>query len=92
MRKLFARVESLEMTRGHYVERAESPRAYREFFKQTFGPVVGVYASLAEEPGRAAALDHDFLEFATRTNSGPPEGPAEYRYQYLLVVARKRAA
>ena len=23
-------------------------------------------------------------------DSGPPGGPAEYRYEYLLVVARKR--
>jgi ubiquinone/menaquinone biosynthesis C-methylase UbiE len=93
VRELFGdRVESLEMTRRHYVERADSPRDYRELFKQTFGPVVGICASLAEEPERAAALDRDFLEFATGANSGPPEGPAEYRYEYLLVVARKRAA
>jgi len=86
------RVESLEMTRGHYVERAATPRDYRELFKQTFGPVVGVYASLTDQPERAAALDRDFLEFATRANDGPPGGPAEYRYEYLLVVARRRAA
>jgi ubiquinone/menaquinone biosynthesis C-methylase UbiE len=93
VRELFGdRVESLEMTRRHYVERADSARDYRELFKQTFGPVVGVYASLAEEPERAEALDRDFLEFATRANSGPPEGPAEYRYEYLLVVARKRSS
>jgi ubiquinone/menaquinone biosynthesis C-methylase UbiE len=93
VRGLFGdRVESLEMTRMQYVERADSPRGYRELFKQTFGPVVGIYASLADEPERAAALDRDFLAFATRANSGPPEGPAEYRYEYLLVVARRRAA
>src|SRR5919109_3383755 len=93
LRELFGgRVESLEMTRRHYVETATSPHDYRELFKLTFGPVVGIYASLADEPERAAALDRDFLEFATRTNSGSPEGPAEYRYEYLLVVARKRAS
>ena len=93
VRELFGdRVESLEMTRMQYVERADSPRGYRELFKETFGPVVGIYASLADEPERAAALDRDFLEFATRANSGPPGGPAEYRYEYLLVVARRRAA
>ena len=93
VRELFGdRVESLEMTRRHYVERAASPRDYREFFKQTFGPVVGIYASLAEEPERAAALDRDFLDFATRANSGPSEASAKYRYEYLLVVAHRRAA
>ena len=85
-------VASLAMTRHHYVETADSPLDYRELFKQTFGPVVATYASLVEEPERAAALDRDFLEFATRANSGPPGGPAEYRYEYLLVLARRRAA
>jgi ubiquinone/menaquinone biosynthesis C-methylase UbiE len=93
IRELFGdRVETLEMTRRHYVERASSPRDYRELFKEAFGPVVAIYASLAEEPERAAALDRDFLEFATRANSGPPAGPAGYRYEYLLVVARRRGA
>jgi ubiquinone/menaquinone biosynthesis C-methylase UbiE len=93
VRDLFGdRIESLEMTRSEYVERAHNARDYRELFKQTFGPVVAIYQGLAEEPERAAALDRDFLGFATRANSGPPEGPAEYRYEYLLVVARKRAA
>ena len=93
VRKLFGdRLESLEMSRGHYVEKADGPRDYRELFKQTFGPVVGIYASLGEEPERVAALDRSLLEFAARTNSGSPEGPAEYRYEYLLVVARRRTA
>ena len=91
MRELFGDRVSLEMTRRHYVERADSPRDYREFFKQTFGPVAGLYASLAEESERAAALDRGFLEFATRANSGPSEGPAEYRYEYLLVIAHRTA-
>lgn len=50
---------------------------------------MAIYASLADQQ-RAAALDRDFLEFATRSNRGAPEGPAEYHYEYLLVVARKR--
>jgi 2-polyprenyl-6-hydroxyphenyl methylase/3-demethylubiquinone-9 3-methyltransferase len=84
------RVESLEMSRGEYVERAGSPRDYLEFFKETFGPVVTIYASLADRPDRAAALDRDLLEFVTRSNRGAPEGPAQYPYEYLLVVAHKR--
>ena len=92
VRELFGdRVEQLELTRGEYVERAASPRAYCDFFKETFGPVVAVYASLAAEPERAAELDREFLEFATRANEARPGGPAEYRYEYLLAVARKRA-
>ena len=93
VRELFGDgLESLEITRKEYVERADSPSAYCEFCKATFGPVIAIYASLADEPEKAAALDRDFLEFATRANQGPPEGPAELHYEYLLVVARKRGA
>jgi ubiquinone/menaquinone biosynthesis C-methylase UbiE len=91
VRGLFGdRLESLEMTRGEYIERAENPRDYLELFKQTFGPVVAIYASLTDQPDRLAALDSDLLEFATRSNLGEADGPAEYHYEYLLVVARKR--
>ena len=92
VRRLFGeRVESLEMTRGEYIERADTPHAYREFFKETFGPVVATYAALADQPDRLEALDRDFLEFATRCNRGAPDGPAEYPYEYLSIVAVKRA-
>jgi ubiquinone/menaquinone biosynthesis C-methylase UbiE len=92
VRELFGeRVEFLELTRREYAERAASPREYVELVKQTFGPTVAIYQSLAEQPERSAALDHDFLEFANRTNSGPAEGPAEYRYEYLLVIDRRAA-
>ena len=90
-RELFAdRVDSLEMSRRHYVERADRPRDYREFFKQTFGPVIATYTGLVDDPDRAGSLDRDFLDFATRANSAQSDGAAEYRYEYLLVVARSR--
>jgi ubiquinone/menaquinone biosynthesis C-methylase UbiE len=91
VRELFGdRVEALELTRREYTERAASPRDYCDLFRETFGPVAGMYASLADQPDRLAALDRDFLDFATRANTGPPGGAAEYPYEYLLVVARKR--
>ena len=91
VRRLFGDgVASLAATRRTYVERAASPEAYAAFVKSTFGPVIAVYAGLAGEPARAAALDRDFLDFATRRNGGPPGGPAEYTYEYLLAVACKR--
>jgi len=92
VRKLFGpRIASLEMTRREYIERAVSPRAYLDLFKQTFGPMVAIYTSLAGQPDRTAALDRDFLEFVGRSNRGMPEGPVQIPYEYLLVVARKRA-
>jgi ubiquinone/menaquinone biosynthesis C-methylase UbiE len=91
IRGLFGdRVDALELTRREYVETAPTPRDYRELFKETFGPAVAIYAGLADRPDRAAALDSEFLEFAMRSNRGTPDGPAEYHYEYLLVVARKR--
>jgi ubiquinone/menaquinone biosynthesis C-methylase UbiE len=91
VRELFGdRVDALELTRREYVERATSPVEYRQLFKETFGPLIAIEASLAGQPERADALDRDFLDFAKRSNRGAPDGPAEYHYGYLLVVARKR--
>jgi ubiquinone/menaquinone biosynthesis C-methylase UbiE len=93
VRELFGdRVASLRLSRQAYVERAPTPRDYRDFFKQTFGPAVAIYASLAAQPESVAALDREFLDFTARANTGAAGGPAEYRYEYLLVVARKAGA
>ena len=93
VRELFgARVEQLEMTRHDYVERVPGgPQAYCEYYKQTFGPVIATYSGLTD-PGERAELDRRFLDFAMRANEGPPGGPAELRFDYLLVVARTRGA
>ncbi len=93
VRRLFGdRVDSLELTRRSYVERSPGDaRDYVAFFEETFGPMVALRGLLAEDPGRLAALDEDFRAFAESANSGPPDGPAEYEYEYLLVVARTRS-
>ena len=91
VRELFGdRVASLELTRRTYVERSPSPEAYVELFRTTFGPIVALREHLASDQERAAQLDRELDEFATRFNRGAPAGPAEYPYDYLLVVARKR--
>ena len=91
VRQLFGdRVDTLELSRREYVERAATPAAYVELVQQTFGPVIGLRAFLAGVPDRLAAFDRDFLEFATRANRGRPDGPAALCYEYLLVVARTR--
>lgn len=91
VRELFGdRVESLEMSERTYTERAATPQEYVDVYKQTFGPVVSVYEALQGQPDRAARLDREFLDFAHRANRGAPDGLAEYPYEYMLVVARKR--
>jgi len=79
---------SLDMRRDTYVEVLPGgPAGYCDYYKRTFGPVIATYAGLSD-PGERAALDRAFLEFATRANEGPPDGPAELRYEYLLIVGR----
>jgi ubiquinone/menaquinone biosynthesis C-methylase UbiE len=89
VRQLFGdHVESLEIKERMYTERAASPQAYVDLYKDTFGPVVATYEALRDQPERAASLDREFLEFAQRANRGAPSSWAEYPYEYLLVVAR----
>jgi hypothetical protein len=38
-----------------------------------------------------AALDRDFTEYTEHADRGPAGGPAEYHYEYLLVVGRTLA-
>ncbi len=94
VRELFGdRAVELKLTRSHYVESsAGGPGDYVALYKRTFGPVVAIYETLADQPKRAGALDRAFLAFAERENRGQPGGPAEYPYEYLLVVARKAGA
>ena len=93
VRELFGTgIASLQMTRREYVETAASPREYYDLFQRTFGPMVAIRASMADQPERVAALDREFFEFIARSNRGAREGPVHIPYEYLLVVARKRDA
>jgi len=83
------RVDALALTRRSYVERSPAgPREFCDFYKATFGPVVGLYASVP--PETAAEIDRDFLDFATRRGRTGADGRTEYDVEYLLVVARVR--
>jgi len=93
VRELFGdRLAPLNLTRDEYVERAATPDDYVALFKETFGPVVAIERSLADDPARGATFDREFRELARAANTGPPGGPADYRYEYLLVVGRRRAS
>lgn len=82
-------VASLDMSRKAYIETAASVRAYCELFQETFGPMVAIRASLADQPDHLAALDRDFFEFVARSNRGTTDR-VEIPYEYLLVIARRR--
>jgi ubiquinone/menaquinone biosynthesis C-methylase UbiE len=83
-------VERLELSRRTYVERSSSPEAYVALFKSTFGPVLTAYELLVDRPERVEEFDRALLRFAVDANRGARAGQAEYVYEYLLVVARKR--
>ena len=92
VRELFDdRVEFLELARREYVETAADARDYLQLFRSTFGPMVAIYDGLASEPARAATLDRAFLDFVARANRGTPGERIQIPYEYLLIVARKRA-
>ena len=82
-------VAELRCELRRYVERVPGgPAEYAAFFNETFGPLVALRTMLADDPQRLAVLDRDFLAFARRANTGPPEGPVACPYDYLLAVAR----
>jgi len=92
IRQLFGdRVSTLEITPATYTERVPGgPRGYCQYYKETFGPAAAIYAALT--PQQAAALDRDFLSFATQNNTGPAGGPAELDFQYIRVIAHACSA
>ena len=83
------RVDSLRAdAREYYVERSREPAAYCEFFKETFGPAVRPLREPRRRARAAAALDAEFLEFATRANQRSARRAGGVPYEYLLVVGR----
>jgi ubiquinone/menaquinone biosynthesis C-methylase UbiE len=90
LRDLFGQgLESLNISDHTFTERAPTPEAYLDLYKETFGPVVSIYDALRDQPERATQLDREFLEFARRANRGARDGWAEYPYEYRLVVAER---
>ncbi len=89
VRELFGDRLALELRRAEYVERSPGgPRGFVDFYKETFGPMVAVYASL-DDAGREQ-LDRELLAFARRWNTGPDGGGAAVPVEYLLIVGSKR--
>jgi ubiquinone/menaquinone biosynthesis C-methylase UbiE len=92
VRSLFGdKAHSLTIARHEYVATASSAGEYFELFRQTFGPMVAIYASLSQQPERSTELDAAFLQFIARWNR-VPDGRVEVPYEYLLAIARTRNA
>lgn len=70
------------------VERFATPEEFRDFFKQRYGPTIAVYAALAGDPDRTAALDRELTELG-RLHLTPGQNRMEW--EYLLLTARRTA-
>lgn len=79
------RTRTGRLTVGHF----DAPDELVDYYKENFGPTIATYAHVAHDPERTAALDRAFLDYAYRTNVGPPEGPASFRFDYLLAVGER---
>ncbi|MEB7504874.1 class I SAM-dependent methyltransferase [Arthrobacter koreensis] len=66
------------------VDRFEDPDHFRDFFKANFGPVVGVYRGIREDPERSAALDRELSSLAER-HARSTDGGIEMDWEYLLL-------
>ena len=60
--------------------------AFRDYFKINYGPTIAVYRSLADQPERQAALDHDLAELGRRFGRSQ-DGGMIMDWEYLLVTA-----
>jgi SAM-dependent methyltransferase len=61
----------------------EDPSAFRDYFKQNYGPTIAAYRGLADDQARTAELDEALAALVDRFRS--PEGTVDW--EYLLVVA-----
>ncbi|MEU5275095.1 class I SAM-dependent methyltransferase [Streptomyces asoensis] len=68
------------------VEAFSGAEEFREFFKRCYGPTVAVYAAIADDPGKVAALDTALADLAAGQLA---DGVMEW--EYLLVTADRSA-
>jgi SAM-dependent methyltransferase len=66
-----------------------SPQAFRDFFKQNYGPTIAAYRFNADDPERTAALDADLVELGRRFDTGHVDGATHLEWEYLLLTATR---
>lgn len=70
------------------VDRFGSPEAFRDYFRDRYGPTVAAYRAAGGDPERAAALDRELADLARRYDRGDTTTVMEW--EYLLAIAIKR--
>jgi SAM-dependent methyltransferase len=64
-----------------------TPEAFRDFWKQVYGPTIVAYRNIADDPDRVAALDRDLTALVARYDRG--SGTTVMDWEYLLLTARR---
>jgi SAM-dependent methyltransferase len=68
------------------ISRFADARAFLDYFKTRYGPVIAAYRGIAGDPQKVAALDHDLACLAERHLAGR----TAMDWEYLTITARKR--
>ncbi|MFB8245509.1 class I SAM-dependent methyltransferase [Streptomyces sp. NPDC055952] len=72
------------------VDRFPTPEAFRDYFKERYGPTISVYKNIAGEPDRAAALDRDLVALARDGDLAAGRDGTVLEWEYLLFTARRQ--
>ena len=68
------------------ISRFADPRAFRDYFKTRYGPIIAAYRGIADDPQKVAALDNDLACLAERHLADS----TAMDWEYLIITARKR--
>ncbi|MET9679690.1 class I SAM-dependent methyltransferase [Streptomyces coeruleorubidus] len=71
------------------VDRFETPEAFRDYFKERYGPTITVYKNIDGDPERTAALDRGLADLARDGDLGAGGGGTALEWEYLLLTARR---
>lgn len=69
------------------IDRFATAPEFHDFFKACCGPTIAVYAAIAADAGKTAALDDALVELARRHDRG--DGRLVMDWECLLYVAHK---
>jgi ubiquinone/menaquinone biosynthesis C-methylase UbiE len=91
VRELFGdRVTDVEARRESLrVEAFETPEAFRDFFKATYGPTISVYKNVGDDADRAEDLDAELADLGRRYDYGSSTTVMDW--EYLIFTARKKS-
>jgi SAM-dependent methyltransferase len=70
------------------VDHFADPGAFRDYFKNRYGPTIAAYRGIAGDPDRVASLDRDLAALAKRHDRGTDSTVMDW--EYLLFTARTR--